>query len=125
MRGSIQQTNKQTELYEEEADVCEKLEGGCAAAAGGGGGGGGGGSGGGEGVTEAAIRYVQDLPPIAPPGHYSVRVVGTTGQSIYDGDALVCVDVEFDMVLPSGSASASSPGVAAAAAGGGAAATVV
>jgi len=82
------------ELYEEEADVCEKLEGGC--------GGGGGGGGGQAGGAEASIKYVQELPPIAPPGHYSVRVVGNTGESVYGpGDALVCVDVEFDMVLPS------------------------
>jgi hypothetical protein len=105
-----------TELYEEEADVCEKLEGGCAgaaAAAAAARAAGVGGAGGGRAAeaeaetTEASIKYVQDLPPIAPPGHYSVRVVGTTGESIYDGDALVCVDVDFEMVLPSdGSSSA-------------------
>jgi hypothetical protein len=101
------------ELYEDESDICDKLEGGCAPAALGVGVGGGGGGGGGqeeqpkeEDEDEAAIVYVQDLPPIAPPGHYSVRVVGTTGESVYDGDAVVCVDVDFEMVVPSSVSSA-------------------
>lgn len=88
------------DLYEEQGPLCEKIEGGCPRAAGGGGG------------APAKISYRQDLPPIAPPGHYAVRVVGTTGESIYDGDAVVCVDVEFEMVMPSAAALVGAAGAA-------------
>jgi hypothetical protein len=89
------------ELYEEEGPLCEKIEGGCPA-------------GGGDGSGGAKIEYQQDLPPIAPPGHYQVRVIGTTGASTREGQAVVCVDVEFDMVMPSAAAGEGAEAAAAA-----------
>jgi hypothetical protein len=100
------------DLYEEEGPICEKIEGGCSSAPGGGGGGDDEAS---PATTTTAttaptttttITYRQDLPPVAPPGHYSVRVIGTTGASTREGATVVCVDVEFDMVMPSRSVSA-------------------
>lgn len=100
------------DLYEEEGPLCDKVAGeggGCPMQGGG---------------AKALIEYKQDLPPIAPPGHYSVRVIGTTGTSTYEGQAVVCVDVEFDMVVPSAASAvvveAAGAGVEASAGGGGA-----
>lgn len=78
------------DLYEEQGPLCDKVAGkGCPIEAG----------------QEARIEYRQELPPIAPPGRYAVRVIATTdGSSTREGDAVVCVDVEFEMVMPSAAA---------------------
>jgi hypothetical protein len=43
------------------------------------------------------IKYIQDLPPIAPPGEYDVRVIARD----IAGTELMCVDVHFEMLPPS------------------------
>jgi hypothetical protein len=43
------------------------------------------------------IKYIQDLPPIAPPGEYDVRVIARDTA----GGELMCVDVHFEMLPPS------------------------
>jgi len=47
------------------------------------------------------VAYVQDLPPIAPPGEYQVQVVARDTEDA----ELMCVLVTFDMVPPSMAAS--------------------
>ncbi|KAJ9525874.1 hypothetical protein QJQ45_009250 [Haematococcus lacustris] len=47
------------------------------------------------------INIVEDLPPIAPPGDYGLRVIGTDAA----GNELMCLDVDFELVLPSESTS--------------------
>lgn len=43
-----------------------------------------------------SIAYSQDLPPIAPPGDYEVRV-SAKGP---DGEELMCIVVDFELVYP-------------------------
>jgi hypothetical protein len=111
------------DLYEEEGPLCDKVGGdGCPLGAGGGAAAAAAAAAGllGDGERAAgSIVYRQDLPPIAPPGRYEVRVIGTTGASTREGDAVVCVDVAFEMVLLGGG------GAAAGAAGGAAVVAVV
>lgn len=89
------------DLYQEEGPLCEKVATGCPL-------------GGSDGSASSRIEYTQDLPPIAPPGHYSVRVIGTTGASTVEGDTVVCVDVDFDMVVGGGGGGEGGGGAAAA-----------
>eukprot|EP00195_Chlamydomonas_chlamydogama_P005491 CAMPEP_0202895774 /NCGR_PEP_ID=MMETSP1392-20130828/4910_1 /ASSEMBLY_ACC=CAM_ASM_000868 /TAXON_ID=225041 /ORGANISM="Chlamydomonas chlamydogama, Strain SAG 11-48b" /LENGTH=157 /DNA_ID=CAMNT_0049580903 /DNA_START=131 /DNA_END=604 /DNA_ORIENTATION=- len=44
------------------------------------------------------IVLVEDLPPIAPPGDYSLRVLATSST---DSSTLLCLDVDFELVPPS------------------------
>jgi hypothetical protein len=67
-----------TEIYTEQDDLCSKTN--CPIKTG-----------------PLNIKYVQDLPPIAPPGEYDVKVVAKSTQ----GEELMCVVVHFEMIFPS------------------------
>lgn len=67
-----------TQIYEEVDDLCSKTT--CPIKTG-----------------PLDITYVQDLPPIAPPGDYDVQVVARG----VDNEELMCVVVHFEMLPPS------------------------
>eukprot|EP00775_Hariotina_reticulata_P010842 gene10841-biopygen12781 len=75
---SINVTFAGTQIYEEVDDLCSKTS--CPIKTG-----------------PIAITYVQDLPPIAPPGDYDVQVVARDLQNT----ELMCVVVHFEMLPPS------------------------
>eukprot|EP00877_Chromochloris_zofingiensis_P009375 jgi/Chrzof1/4691/Cz14g23010.t1 len=75
---SIDVTFAGTQIYEEVDDLCSKTS--CPIKTG-----------------PIDITYVQDLPPIAPPGEYDVQVVARDTQNV----ELMCVVVHFEMVPPS------------------------
>lgn len=67
-----------TQIYEEVDDLCGKTA--CPIKTG-----------------PIEISYIQDLPPIAPPGEYDVQVVARSSE----GEELMCVVVHFEMLPPS------------------------
>ncbi|KAF8069539.1 npc-2 [Scenedesmus sp. PABB004] len=75
---SINVSFADTQIYEEVDDLCSKTS--CPIKTG-----------------PIDITYVQDLPPIAPPGEYDVEVVARG----VDDEELMCVVVHFEMLPPS------------------------
>lgn len=75
---SIDVAYEGTQIYEEVDDLCGKTS--CPIKTG-----------------PIDITYIQDLPPIAPPGGYDVQVVARSTE----GEELMCVVVHFEMLPPS------------------------
>eukprot|EP00878_Enallax_costatus_P026168 GHUV01028053.1.p1 GENE.GHUV01028053.1~~GHUV01028053.1.p1 ORF type:complete len:141 (+),score=36.39 GHUV01028053.1:69-491(+) len=75
---SIDVSFEGTQIYEEVDDLCGKTS--CPIKTG-----------------PIEIAYVQDLPPIAPPGMYDVQVVARSTED----EELMCVVVHFEMLPPS------------------------